>query len=214
MLLNEIIKAPREIGAICASSAHLGEVMSSLVDGDEDGLIVELGPGTGAITESLLSSGIAPNKLVVIEKSASFARYLSDRFPHIRVFHADASDLPDVLGETPIIKTVVSCLPLRSLPDRTVRKITSTWTRSLSTNGRVIQFTYAPFNAPAWLDAGLKRIGNQTVWANIPPARVEVFSRFQAEGTLPKRLADGHAAPRPCTAGVPRGSCPELDWAK
>lgn len=177
MLLNEIIKAPREIGAVCPSSARLGDVMaSSICDGDE-GLVVELGAGTGAITESLLRRGIASNNLIIIEKSASFARYLSERFSNVRVFHADASDLPAILEQASTIKAVVSCLPLRSLPSETVKKITRTWAQSLARNGRVVQFTYAPFRASAWLDAGLERIGDELVWANIPPARVEVFSR-------------------------------------
>lgn len=176
MLLNEILRAPREIGAICPSSIRLGETMASLIDGGDEGLVVELGAGTGAITESLLRSGIAPGRLIVIEKSASFARYLSERFPQIVVFHADASDLPVVLGQSLRVKAVVSCLPLRSLPDKVVSKITTTWAQSLARDGRVVQFTYAPFSASAWLDAGLKRIGSETVWANLPPARVEVFS--------------------------------------
>ncbi|MEX8194343.1 class I SAM-dependent methyltransferase [Comamonas guangdongensis] len=175
MLLHEIIRAPREIGAILPSSARLGDVMASLIDDGEQGLVVELGAGTGVITESLLRSGIAPSRLIVIEKSEPFACYLSERFPDICVVHADAGDFPAVLGQT-AVKAVVSCLPLRSLPGSAVAKITATWVRSLASDGRIIQFTYAPFGASAWQDAGLKRIGCETVWANFPPARVEVFS--------------------------------------
>lgn len=175
MLLNEIMRAPREIGAICPSSARLGDAMASPI-GPDDGLVVELGGGTGVITESLLRSGIAPRKLVVIEKSATFASLLRRRFPHIEVIHADAADMPAVLRQV-AVKAVVSCLPLRSLPDDVVARITGTWARSLAVGGRVIQFTYSPFAGSAWRDAGLTRIGSDIVWANLPPARVQVFAR-------------------------------------
>ena len=59
MLLNEVIRSPREIGALCPSSERLGNTMASLVCGGDEGLVVELGAGTGVITESLLRSGIA-----------------------------------------------------------------------------------------------------------------------------------------------------------
>lgn len=176
MLLNEVIRSPREIGALCPSSERLGNTMASLVGGGDEGLVVELGAGTGVITESLLRSGIAPGRLVIIEKSSSFASYLSERFPQISVFHADAGDWPSILGRA-AVKAVVSGLPLRSLPHQSVHKITDTWARSLTSDGRVIQFTYSLFGASAWQSAGLKRIDRETVWGNLPPARVEVFSR-------------------------------------
>lgn len=176
MLLNEVIRAPREVGAVCPSSTRLGDTMASLVGSGDEGLVVELGAGTGVITESLLRSGIAPDRLVIIEKSLSFANYLSDRFPHISVFHADAGDWPSILGRA-AVKAVVSGLPLRSLPNQAVHKITDTWARSLASDGRVIQFTYSLFGASAWQNAGLKRIDHETVWSNLPPARVDVFSR-------------------------------------
>ena len=113
---------------------------------------------------------------MIIEKSSSFASYLSERFPQISVFHADAGDWPSILGRS-AVKTVVSGLPLRSLPHQAVHRITDTWARSLTCDGRVIQFTYSLFGASAWQNAGLKRIDRETVWGNLPPARVEVFSR-------------------------------------
>ena len=176
MLLHEIIRAPREIGAVFPSSVRLGDTMAALIGGGEEGAVVELGAGTGVITESLLRSGIAPGRLTVIEKSEPFACYLAQRFPHVRIVHADAGDWPAELGQT-AVKAVVSCLPLRSLPASAVARITATWARSLASDGRVIQFTYAPFGTSAWQDAGLRRIGCETVWANFPPARVEVFAR-------------------------------------
>lgn len=175
-MLNEIMRSPREIGAICPSSARLADRMASFVDIEADGFVVELGGGTGVVTESILRRGIAANRLIVIEKSPLLAKYLSERFPDICVLHGDAADLPLIVDRTKSVKAVVSCLPLRSLPATEVKKITATWVKPLVCCGRVIQFTYAPFSSFAWLGAGLKRSGSETVWGNLPPARVEIFS--------------------------------------
>lgn len=176
--LNEVIRSPREIGALCPSSERLGNTMASLVGDADEGLVVELGAGTGVITESLLRSGIAPGRLVIIEKSSSFASYLSERFPQISVFHADAGDWPSILGRS-AVKTVVSGLATAfPCPIRFVHRITDTWARSLDLRWpRIRRFTYSLFGASAWQNAGLKRIDRETVWGNLPPARVEVFSR-------------------------------------
>ncbi len=175
MLLNEIMRAPREVAAICPGSARLGDTMASLI-GPGDGWVVELGGETGVITESLLRSGIPSRKLLVIEKSATFASLLLRRFPHVEVIHADAADMPPVLRQV-AVKAVVSCLPLGSLPDDVAARIAGTWARSLAAGGRVIQFTNSPFAGSAWRDAGLTRIGSDIVLANPAPARVQVFAR-------------------------------------
>jgi len=177
LLFKEIIKTPLQIGAVCPSSKRLANRMAASIDLDMDGYVVELGAGTGVVTESLLQQGILPTRLIVIEKSASLARYLSRRFPDVNVFHSDAADVPAILSKTQTIKAIVSSLPLRSLPSEQVTRISQAWAALLAPEGRVIQFTYAPFKASAWLHAGLQRMTQETEWLNMPPALVEVFSR-------------------------------------
>jgi phosphatidylethanolamine/phosphatidyl-N-methylethanolamine N-methyltransferase len=177
VLLKEILKAPRQIGAVCPSSTRLANRIAQQIDASSEGFVVELGGGTGVVTESLLKRGIAANRLIVVEKSAELATHLSKRFPDVRVMHADAADVASILSHVSFVKTVVSCLPLRSLPVDQVRKISHAWAQSLDENGDVIQFTYAPFTANAWMCAGLRRRSRSIEWGNLPPAAVEVFSK-------------------------------------
>lgn len=177
LLFKEVIRAPLQTGAICPSSKRLANRMAAMVDIDADGFVVELGAGTGVVTASLLQRGILPNRLIVIEKSASLANHLSRRFPGVKVFHSDAADIPAIVSNNETINAVVSSLPLRSLPREQVAKISQAWAGSLAREGRVIQFTYAPFRALAWLQAGLQRRDHETEWLNMPPALVEVFSK-------------------------------------
>jgi phosphatidylethanolamine/phosphatidyl-N-methylethanolamine N-methyltransferase len=176
-LLKELLKTPLQVGAICPSSRRLANRMAASVDPDTDGFVVELGAGTGVITESLLRRGVLPDRLIVIEKSAALAHHLSRRFPGVRVLHSDAADIPSIISNNEKVKAVVSSLPLRSLPRNQVARISLAWAHALAAHGRVVQFTYAPFSASAWMQAGLERTSHGTEWANMPPALVEVFSK-------------------------------------
>ena len=175
--LRELISDPAAIGAICSSSASLANRMSSWVDPVAEGWVIELGGGTGAITAALLQHGIAVNRLIVIEKSKRLARHLCMRFPGIHVHHGDASDINMMRkSELLSVTTIVSGLPLRSMPPYAVKKITSACALALGPEGRLIQFAYWPRTPSAWLAAGLTHVGGEIVWGNLPPARIDVFT--------------------------------------
>ena len=175
----ELVKNPKSIGAICASSKKLGARIAENVEFENNGWVVELGGGTGAITRALLLHGIPPSRLIVLEKSHHFAAHLRQCFPVIRVMQGDAADINHILeGEGPV-STVVSGLPLRSLQKCKVSDITAACVRILPHSGRLVQFTYAPYGISPWAKAGLEKRASQMVWQNFPPARIEVFSRCE-----------------------------------
>lgn len=175
LFLRELVRNPKSIGAVCCSSERLGNRMARHIELHEDGLVVELGGGTGAITNALLLHGLAASKLIVIEKSQILATHLSIRFPNIRVIHGDAADMELIVHGALPVKTIVSGLPLRSLPKKQVVGITNACVKTLHPKGRLIQFTYAPGASSPWLSTGLERIKSERVWNNIPPARIDVF---------------------------------------
>ncbi len=55
-----------------------------------DAPVIELGPGTGPVTQALIESGIARERLFLIEYSADFARLLRQRYPGVHVIEGDA----------------------------------------------------------------------------------------------------------------------------
>src|SRR5450631_2067091 len=59
LLLRELIRDPSSIGAICASSATLANLMATRIDPEQEGWVIELGGGMGAITTALLQRGVA-----------------------------------------------------------------------------------------------------------------------------------------------------------
>jgi phosphatidylethanolamine/phosphatidyl-N-methylethanolamine N-methyltransferase len=176
LFLREFARNPKSIGAVCSSSERLGNRMARHIELHEDGWVVELGGGTGAITQALLLHGVAARRLIVVEKSHGLAVHLSNRFPEIRVIHGDAADMELILNGSLPVRTIVSGLPLRSLSRNAVISITDACVKILHPQGRLIQFTYAPGGFSPWLSAGLEKLGSETVWTNIPPARIDVFT--------------------------------------
>src|SRR5690348_4415792 len=71
LFLREWLVQPGIVGAICPSSHRLARSMAERIPVQGDGLVVELGAGTGAVTQALLEKGISPDRLRVVERSPS-----------------------------------------------------------------------------------------------------------------------------------------------
>jgi hypothetical protein len=68
------IEKPLTVGAVAPSGKALARVMAAYVDPTIPGPIVELGPGTGPVTEALLARGIDPARLTLVEFDPTFFR--------------------------------------------------------------------------------------------------------------------------------------------
>ncbi|MHB1667031.1 MAG: class I SAM-dependent methyltransferase [Thiomonas sp.] len=175
--MREFVRNPRQIGAICPSSPFLARRMASLVPGG-DGVVVELGPGGGAVTAALLNHGVSAQDLVLVERSAALSAHLAKRFPGVHLIQGDAMHLSRFKVLSQPVRAVVSSLPLRSLPRPVVRQILDQ-VALISGPGTVfIQFSYALRGSYQNMAHGFERDQAHLVWRNLPPARIEAF-RFQ-----------------------------------
>ncbi|MFQ5628854.1 MAG: class I SAM-dependent methyltransferase [bacterium] len=182
VFLKELILNPRNIGAACPSSKKLAKRIASFVPLANDGYVVELGAGTGVVTAALLEHGIHPNRLIAVEKSKHLVELLRKKFPQITIIHGDAAALSSLLLTTlnfnilPIT-TIVSSLPLRSLPQHVVKQISQQIEQIITLNGRLIQFTYdiRPSKSPSF--HMLTNSQSKMVWRNLPPARIHFYQK-------------------------------------
>ncbi len=175
---QEIVKNSREMGCVCPSSRKLSAAMAEHVttDGLEDGLVVELGGGTGVITQALLDRGIPHEQIVVVERSEAMVNFLKEKFPKTRVLCGDAVHLSKLLGsDISKVKVIVSSLPFRALSFKTIRQISREVDQVLLKGGKFIQFTYALHSKVTLLPSRFQKVKSKIVWRNLPPARVDVF---------------------------------------
>ncbi len=174
---------PLGVGALSPSGRALAKAMASYVDLSSEGPIVELGPGTGPVTQALLARGIARHRLVLVEYERRFCKLLCERYPGVNVVQGDAYGLEATLSGRidGKIAAVVSSLPLLNRPERDRIALLDQAFRLLSPEGAFIQFTYGltspiPIHS---LPGGGAYIGQGSapVLLNLPPARVWRYRR-------------------------------------
>lgn len=174
---KEFLKNPRRVGSITPSGEALGAAMARVVLADKPGCVVELGAGTGAITRSLVKIRAELDDLIVIEKSPRLVDLLAARYPTLHLVTGCASLVGNLEFPAGRPLTIVSSLPLRSLPAEELEDIKKA-IRVLSGRPdgfRFIQYSYfgrVPFISDiSWL--AWERLS--TVFANIPPATIWVL---------------------------------------
>lgn len=170
--LKALITRPKSIGALLPSSPALGAAMARQII--LPGPVLELGPGTGAITAEILAHGVTD--LTCVEYDAAFARALKCRFPDVRVVEGDAFDLAQTLGPHGAFSAVLSGLPLLNFPVAARHRLIEGALTCLAPGGAFVQFSYGA-GPPVAPPPGYIVTKAVTVWANLPPARVWVYRR-------------------------------------
>ncbi|GAB4391857.1 MAG: rRNA adenine N-6-methyltransferase family protein [Gammaproteobacteria bacterium] len=174
--MREIMRNPQAMGAVKPSSKFLARELVRQVADLPEGIIVELGAGTGVVTQALLDAGIAAERLRVIEQSPQLYGYLRNRFKNVRIIEGDATKLHELLGsEVKNVVAIVSSLPLRSLPLRQVKSLSHALEKIMKPNDLFVQFTYSRRIHYPYLSDRLRCIRSKFIWKNMPPARVDVF---------------------------------------
>ena len=161
------------------SGRVLARTMASYVDVESDAPVVELGPGTGAITNALIARGIDQKRLVLVEYNPGFCALLRDRYPQAKIIQGDAYRLRDSLREVLAqpASAVVSGLPLVTKPMQTRLRLIRDAFLALAPGAPFVQFTYSvappiPRSLP-----GVSTEASERVWINLPPARVWVYRK-------------------------------------
>ncbi len=91
------MEKPISTGAVMPSSKVLARAMARYVDPNSTGPVIELGPGTGPVTEALVRHGVDPARLVLVEFNPDFCRLLRTRYPAATVVQGDAYRLRRLL---------------------------------------------------------------------------------------------------------------------
>ena len=177
--LRSWIEKPLHVGAVMPSGRLLARTMAQYVDVESSGPVVELGPGTGAITNALIEHGVDQKRLVLVEYNPGFCALLRDRYPQARVVQGDAYTLRDTLWSvlgTPAT-AVVSGLPLVTKPMLTRLRLVRDAFAALAPGAPFVQFTYAVIPPIPKSLPGVHTEASERIWMNLPPARVWVYRK-------------------------------------
>jgi phosphatidylethanolamine/phosphatidyl-N-methylethanolamine N-methyltransferase len=173
------LEKPLSLGAVTPSSKMLARTMARYVDRKVTGPVVELGPGTGPVTEALVEQGIEQDRLVLVEFDPTFCELLRSRYPRATVVQGDAYGLRRTLGSLLLqpAAAVVSGLPLMTKPLRTRLRLLRDALEFLRPGAPFVQFTYAVTPPIPESLHGVRTEASERIWMNLPPARVWVYRR-------------------------------------
>ena len=173
------LERPLSTGAVTPSGRVLARTMARYVNPNLAGPVVELGPGTGPVTEALLAEGIEPERLVLVEFNPAFCQLLRARFPTATVVQGDAYGLRRLVGgilQQPAA-AIVSGLPLVTKPMRMRLRLLRDALQLLRPGAPFIQFTYSVVSPIPKTLPGMQARASERIWLNLPPAQVWVYRK-------------------------------------
>lgn len=188
LFFKRLLKNPKALGAIAPSSKGLAKMIARHVIIDETSYVVEVGAGTGRFTRVLLEAGILEKNLIVIELDHELCVYLKKNFPGITIIQGDATKLHTLLADGVVknVDTIVSGIPLINLSKEEQIDLFKSFQQTLSPEGQVLQFTYAPISPLSHKKLGLTATRLGLVFRNVPPATVWSY-KFNIECVVKKR---------------------------
>lgn len=170
--------APGQMASITPSSAILARSMARLVP-QGPGWVVEVGAGTGAITEGLIRAGHG-QRLRVVEYDPELAAAFSRQYPEVPIFVGDAALMPLEPQDGKDVDVIVSSLGFRNMDTAQQQRIVQRF-QLLMARSRTPGFLQYSYGLRPPIDAGVARATGchphllDQVFRNLPPARVWLY---------------------------------------
>jgi phosphatidylethanolamine/phosphatidyl-N-methylethanolamine N-methyltransferase len=176
------MRRPLRLAAANPSGAALADAVATQLDLRRPGAVIELGGGTGGITQGLVRRGCGPERLVVIEREPELAAVLRRRFPELRIVTGDATRLASLLRPLGLgpIASVVSTLPIKWFPRAAQAAIAHQSLDLVGPDGQFLQLTNAFVSPLPRRALGLEGEEVARVWRNFLPAQIWSYRRGAA----------------------------------
>lgn len=184
MLFREFLRAPTSVATVTASSDALVAAMAAPLPLDGDPVVVELGAGTGRVTDELVRRLAGRGRHIAVELNPALAQRLAARHPGVTVVCADAGTLPAVLRDHGLdhVDVVSSLLPWVAWAHAPIADLAAA---ALAPTGTFTQVSLWPTK---WMPPARRQERDlrarfaeftisPTVWPNLPPARVLIGRR-------------------------------------
>jgi phosphatidylethanolamine/phosphatidyl-N-methylethanolamine N-methyltransferase len=202
VFLRQFFQRYHTTGSITPSGRSLAKALCRYVENaaQTNGFprqILEVGPGTGAVTARLVQKLLPEDRLTLVELNDDFVRHLQERFAGERSFQAVAERANIVHGrleDLPLEQSydlIISGLPLNNFAVKDVEQILGIFQRLLKPGGTLSFFEYIAIRRVKSLVTSsqgrerLRGIGQALhhtlngreikrdwVWPNVPPAWV------------------------------------------
>ncbi len=177
LFLSKFLRHGTTIASFWPSSKALSCATIKQIDWDKAKVIVELGAGTGPITDQIIKRLKPHTQFISIERDRDFVKVLQQRFAGLRNVHivqADVRDLDTVLKNHGVrsVDAFVSGLPTPSLPLPVRKRLLACVRRYLVVGGVFSNITEIPFWYWGYYKKVFKDVSFDFVAINMPPGGV------------------------------------------
>jgi len=187
LLFSRFLRSPRTVGALTASSRALADAMIEDVDISGRTRIVELGPGTGALTGPIVERLGPDVQFLAVDIDPEFVRQIRKRWPKVECICASAERLDALVVDRDMLPVdhILSGLPFVSLPSAMTRQILQCVAGVLRRGGTFTTFQYLHAyqlpRAAEFRRAMTERMGRppqvRLVLRNFPPAVILTWQK-------------------------------------
>lgn len=143
---KEAVKNYKTSGTVIPSSRFLADKMLESIDFSTAKIIVELGPGNGAITKRILKK-IHPKTVVVCFEinEVFYTELLKIKHPQLKVLNNSAENIQKELNKLGFLKAdaIISSLPLTIIPKEISNTILLNSYGVLKSKGVFVQYQYS-----------------------------------------------------------------------
>jgi len=174
--LRTFLAKPLRVASPVPSGRRLAEAIAAQINCADDA-VLELGPGTGSVTQAILARGVHPSRLVAIESEPAFVQLLRARFHESRILEGDAFALEQVLRGAECDQpfgAIICGVPVLTQPMHARRSLLSTAIRWLQPGSPFIQFSYGA-RPPIPPHDHIQVHQAETVWQNLVPMHIWVY---------------------------------------
>lgn len=173
LFVSRWLAHPLRMGSVVPSSQTLCKHMVRCAWPEDNGVVLELGAGTGVISRAFLDAGLPAERLVTLEIDPDLADHLRGTLRGVEVLECDARKLMDYLPERfhGRITTVVCGIPLVLLPLEEQRRFVEAM-QAVAPDRGFLLFSYCITSPLPAKKLGLT--AKRVVWTprNLPPASV------------------------------------------
>jgi len=185
--LAAFLRRPGTMGAVVPSSARLANALASIVPTAGAPVVVELGPGTGAVSAVIDERLPRGARHLAVELDEGMVEFLGRTRPGLEVVHGDARDLGKLLAERGVmhVDAVVCGLPWALFDEPTQQRVLTEVGHAIGPTGAFTTFAYLPGMALPAAHRFRRTLRSRfeevlitaPVWRNMPPAFVYVCRR-------------------------------------
>jgi phospholipid N-methyltransferase len=191
LVFRKFLSNAKSVATVAPSSRFLSRAILRGIDWSKARCVIELGAGTGPVTQELVKAAPPGVRLVVNEFDPDFCRVLRAKFPTVDVIEGDACRLQTILKDRGIAQVdyVLSGLPLTHFAEPDRAAVIDQAGAVLGEHGEFRQLTTAPWLYRKLYRRYFREVSFRLVMWNLPPGGV-----YYCRGWIPPHERSRSAA--------------------